>query len=101
MIKIKVISVGKLKEKSLRELTSEYEKRLKRYVNIEFIELNDLPVSDNPSESQINEVLNKEAEEIIKKINPKFLPVQQSLQCVLKAKKQIRLIFLKSFLTPR
>ena len=80
MIKIKIISVGKLKEKSLKELTAEYEKRLKRYVNTEFIEINDLPVCDNPSASQINEVLNKEAEEIIKKINPKAYLISMCIE---------------------
>ena len=80
MIKIKIISVGKLKEKSLKDLISEYEKRLKRYVNIEFAEINDLPVADNPSPSQINEVLNKEAEEIAKKINPKAYVISMCIE---------------------
>lgn len=71
MLKIKIISVGKLKEKALKELIREYEKRLSRFVKLEMCEINDLSVPDNPSQSQIDEILNKEAEEITKKISPK------------------------------
>ena len=71
MLKIKIISVGKLKEKSLQEHIKEYEKRLSRFVKLELIEINDLSVPDNPSNAEINEILSKEANEITKKISPK------------------------------
>lgn len=71
MLKIKIISVGKLKEKSLKELIAEYEKRLSRFVKLETEELNDLPVCDNPTEKEISDILEKEASQIIKKISPK------------------------------
>lgn len=80
MLKIKIISVGKLKEKSLKELIKEYEKRLSRFIKLEFIEINDLSVPDNPSDAEINEVLRKEANEIIKNISPKAYVVSMCIE---------------------
>ena len=71
MLKIKIISVGKRKSKDLKNLILEYEKRLSRYARIETVEIDDLSVNDNPSESEINAVLIKEGKEILKKINEK------------------------------
>ncbi len=73
MLKIKIVSVGKLKEKALRELTAEYEKRLSRYCNLTVTELNDLPVPENPSASEIDAVLQKEGAEIEKHLSSKGL----------------------------
>ena len=64
MIKIKIISVGKIKEKSLRVLIDEYVKRLGRYAKTQIVEINDLPVPDNPSESEILSTIEKEGREI-------------------------------------
>ena len=41
MIEINVISVGKIKEKYMQELISDYKKRISKYANIELIELKD------------------------------------------------------------
>ena len=71
MLKIKVISVGKIKEKSLKNLIDEYLKRLSRFTKIKTIEIADLPVPENPSKSEIENVINKEAKEIIKHISAK------------------------------
>jgi len=80
MLKIKIISVGKLKEKALKDLIGEYEKRLTRFAKLEMCEINDLSVPDNPSQSQIDEILNKEAEEILKKISPKAYTVSMCVE---------------------
>ena len=69
MIKIKFITVGKIKEKSLKTIIDEYLKRLTRYAKIESVELNDLPVPENPSESESASVLEKEGAEILKHIS--------------------------------
>ena len=64
-MKITVLTVGKIKEKSLKSLIDEYVKRLGRYAKTEMIELADLPVPDNPSDAEIQMVIEKEGECVI------------------------------------
>lgn len=71
MLKIKIISVGKIKNNDLKNVIKEYEKRLSKYIKLETYELNDLPLSEKPSQSEINSVLEKEGTEILKKISEK------------------------------
>ncbi len=68
MIKVTLITLGKLKEKYLRDACLEYEKRLSRYCNLDIIELEPVRLSDKPSQSEIVVALQKETEMIIKKI---------------------------------
>ncbi len=68
MIKVTVIALGKLKEKYLREAEAEYKKRLSRYCNLEIIELEPVRLPEKPSQNEINSALEREAEDIIKKI---------------------------------
>lgn len=66
MLNVKVIAVGKLKEKYLRDACEEYLKRLKRFCNLSLIEIDEHRLSDNPSEKEIEKALNAEAENILK-----------------------------------
>lgn len=68
MIKITLITLGKLKEKYLRDAVEEYAKRLSRYCKLEIIELNPVSLPDNPSQNEIDAALLKEAEMIQKRI---------------------------------
>lgn len=68
MIKVKIIALGKLKESYLREACAEYEKRLKRYCDLEITELQPKPLPDNPSDNDVDSALKKEAELILQKI---------------------------------
>ena len=68
MIKVTFITLGKLKEKYLRDAVTEYEKRLSRYCSFETVELEPIKLPDNPSRSQVDAALLKEAEMIVKKI---------------------------------
>ena len=68
MIKITLITLGKLKEKYLRDAVEEYAKRLSRYCKLDIIELSPVTLSDNPSQSEIDTALLKEAEIIEKRI---------------------------------
>lgn len=68
MIKITLITLGKLKEKYLRDAVEEYAKRLSRYCKLDIIELSPVTLSDNPSQSEIDTALLKEAEAIEKRI---------------------------------
>ena len=65
-MKIRIIAIGKIKENYLKMGIDEYLKRLKPYVTMEIVEVNDEPVSDNPSSSQIEIVKNKEGEKVLK-----------------------------------
>ena len=62
---IKIICTGKLKEKYLIDAQEEYIKRLKKYTNIELIELNDSTIDDEKI------ALEKEKDQILKHIKPK------------------------------
>ena len=62
---IKIICVGKLKENYLKEAVLEYTKRLSKYTKISVIELNDV------SNADINTIIKKEQEEILKHIDSK------------------------------
>ena len=68
MIKITLITLGKLKEKYLREAVDEYAKRLSRYCKLDIVELNPINLPEKPSQSEIDAALLKEAELIEKRI---------------------------------
>lgn len=79
MIKTKLISVGKLKEKSTRELILEYEKRLSKYTDFTHIEIADLAVNDNPSPKEIEAVLQKEGMQILKQLPKNMVTVAMAI----------------------
>lgn len=65
---ISVISVGKIKEKYLRDGIDEYKKRLSRYCNIELIEVMDEKAPENLSEKEEEQIKIKEGQAILKHI---------------------------------
>lgn len=67
-MKIKIICVGKLKEKYLKDGISEYIKRLSRFCKTEIIELNDEKIPDNASKAEEDIVIKNEGEKILKHI---------------------------------
>ncbi len=71
MINVKIICVGKLKEKYLDDAIKEYSKRLSRFCKLEILELPDEKLPVNYSEALYNEVKEKEAKLILSKINQK------------------------------
>lgn len=68
MINVTIIAVGKLKESYLRDGCSEYLKRLGSFAKTEIIEISEERCGDNPSQSEILKVIEKEGERIIQKI---------------------------------
>lgn len=66
MIRIKIIALGHLKEKYLREASAEYEKRLSSFCKLEITELEPERLPENPNTSEIDAALDKESEKIIK-----------------------------------
>ena len=71
MLNIKIIATGSLKESYLRNACDEYKKRLGAWARVEEIELKEEKLPDNPSQSQIDLALEKEAKAIFEKISNK------------------------------
>ncbi len=65
---ISVICIGKLKEKYWDDAIKEYSKRLKRFANLEIIELKESRLPDNASPAQEEQVKKEEGEAILKSI---------------------------------
>lgn len=68
MIRIKIICVGKLKEKHYISAVAEYEKRLKPYCKLDICELPEQVLSQWPSEAEIKAALKREAADICRNI---------------------------------
>lgn len=66
---IKIITVGKLKEKYLKMGIAEYTKRLGSYCKIELIEVPDEKSPEKLSEAEMLQVKEKEGERILSKIS--------------------------------
>ena len=79
-MKIKIICVGKLKEKYWTAAVDEYLKRLSRYCKIELVEVKDEPIPEKLSDAEKEQVLFAEGEKILKQI-PK-----NSVVCTLEIK---------------
>ena len=69
MINIKIICVGDLKEKYLKDMQAEYLKRLSKYCKLEIITLKDERLPTTLNESNCNIVKEKEAALILSKLN--------------------------------
>lgn len=62
---IKIICVGKIKEKFYRDAIAEYEKRLSRYCKFQIIEVADEKTPDKASETEEQQIKEKEADRIL------------------------------------
>ena len=69
MINIKIICVGDLKENYLKDMQSEYIKRLSKYCKLEIVTLKDEKLPSSLNESNCNIVKEKEASLILSKLN--------------------------------
>jgi 23S rRNA (pseudouridine1915-N3)-methyltransferase len=67
-LNIYLITVGKIKEKFLRDAVDEYKKRLSRYCKLQIIEVADEKTPDNASEKEEEIIKEKEGQLILKKI---------------------------------
>lgn len=64
-MKIRLLTVGKIKEKYLRDAIAEYSKRLSRYCKLEILEAADEKTPDNASESLELQIKKKEGDRIL------------------------------------
>lgn len=68
---IKIITVGKLKEKYLKDGISEYHKRLTKFAKIQMIEVADEKAPERLSDTEMQIVKEKEGKRILEKIKDK------------------------------
>ncbi|MGT2772218.1 23S rRNA (pseudouridine(1915)-N(3))-methyltransferase RlmH [Streptococcus marimammalium] len=67
-MKIKLLVVGKLKEKYLQEGIAEYVKRLGRFTQVEIIEVSDEKTPNQASQAENFNILEKEEQRLLTKI---------------------------------
>lgn len=65
MLSINIICVGKIKEKFFNSAIDEYSKRLSKYCKLEITQLPDEKIPDKVNENIINEIKEKECNNII------------------------------------
>lgn len=65
---IRILSVGKIKEKYLRDGIAEYSKRLGRYCKLSFSQVSDEKTPDGASEAQEEAIRKTEGERLLKQI---------------------------------
>lgn len=78
-MKIRLIVVGKLKEKYLKQGIAEYQKRLGRYTQFEIIEVKDEPTPENASENEEEQIKAVEGERLLAAIKPRDKVIVLSL----------------------
>ena len=77
---ITLVTVGKLKEKYLKQAIDEYSKRLSRYCKLDIIELPDEKTPDNASEKEEGQIKEKEGRAILSKIKDNSYVVAMDLK---------------------
>lgn len=65
MLEVKIICIGKLKEKYWRDAVAEYSKRLSAFCRFSVVELNEARVPQDPNDAQIEKALEEEAKAVI------------------------------------
>lgn len=75
MLTVRLICVGKLREKYLISAVDEYKKRLGAFCKFEIVELNEERLPDSPTPGEINSTLEREADNIIQNIPKDSCPV--------------------------
>ena len=75
MLNVKMIVLGTLKEEYWRSAAAEYEKRLGAFCKFEMIQLKEERLSDRPTEGEIRQALDREADAILARIPKKAFPI--------------------------
>lgn len=99
MQSVKIICVGKLKDAFFRDASDEYMKRLKGYCKAEIIEIPAANLPEDPSDAQIEAALEKEAENIIKKISSGSTVVAMCVEGKLYSSEDVADLIAKSAMT--
>ena len=91
-MKITLITVGKIKEKYLRDAIAEYSKRLSRYCKLEIIEVADEKTPDHASAVVENTIRDKEAERIMKYVKEDNYVITLEINCMLHSSEELSAI---------
>ncbi|MGG3692619.1 23S rRNA (pseudouridine(1915)-N(3))-methyltransferase RlmH [Heyndrickxia ginsengihumi] len=86
---ISIISVGKLKEKYLKQGIEEYLKRLSAYAKVEMIEVADEKAPEILSEAEMIQVKQKEGERILAKISADTYVITLAIEGQMKTSEQL------------
>ena len=79
-MKVKIVTVGKLKEKYLKDGIAEYSKRISRFAAVEMIELADEKTPDRASDSENEKILDLEGNRILSKIGDREFVVVLAIE---------------------
>ena len=69
-MKIRILAIGKIKEKYLKDGIEEYISRIRPYSQIEIVEVNDESIPDNPNDSEIKKAIDSEGKKVLKLLKP-------------------------------
>ena len=86
---ISIITVGKLKEKYLRQGIDEYLKRLTAYAKVEMVEVADEKAPEELSELEMLQVKQKEGERILAKISQDTYMIALAIQGKLQSSEEL------------
>lgn len=86
---IHIISIGKIKEKYLKQGMNEYLKRLSPYAKVDIIELPDEKAPESLSEQEMEQVKEKEGERILAKISPDTYVIALAIEGTMKSSEQL------------
>jgi 23S rRNA (pseudouridine1915-N3)-methyltransferase len=88
-VNISIVTVGKLKEKYLKQGIEEYLKRLGSYAKVEVIEVPDEKAPEELSETEMIQVKQKEGERILAKIGPDTYVIALAINGKLKSSEEL------------
>ena len=86
---ISIITIGKLKEKYLKQGIDEYLKRLTSYAKVDIIELPDEKAPENLSGIEMEQVKEKEGERILSKISDDTHVIALAIEGKMKSSEQL------------
>lgn len=86
---ITIITVGKLKEKYLKQGIEEYLKRLSAYAKIDMIELADEKAPETLSDLEMEQIKEKEGQRILSKIHPDAHVIALAIEGKLKSSEEL------------
>lgn len=69
-MKISIVCVGKIKERFYTDAINEYAKRMRRFADLEIIELRDERIPDNASPKECEQIKEREGNSILAKLRP-------------------------------
>jgi 23S rRNA (pseudouridine1915-N3)-methyltransferase len=88
-VNISIITVGKLKEKYLKQGIDEYLKRLSAYAKMDIIEVPDEKAPEEMSDTEMIQVKQKEGERILAKIHPDAHVIALAIEGKMKSSEEL------------